>query len=40
LLTVKTRAKEIFEEFIDLIETDYFESALFDCLDESFVTAL
>lgn len=30
------RLREIFEEFIDLIETEYFESALFDTLDLSY----
>lgn len=27
------RLRDIFEEFVDLIETEYFESALFDTLD-------
>ncbi|TNV73296.1 hypothetical protein FGO68_gene596 [Halteria grandinella] len=30
------RLRDIFEEFIDMIETEYFESALFDTLDQSF----
>lgn len=35
-LTPNKKLKKLTEEFMDYLETEYFESALHDLLDESF----